>query len=687
MTDALRSDLGVALAPRTAAVVGATDRRAGLQLWLSLSVGAETVAVHRSGRAADGARVVARAEDLPFAPDVCALAVGPGAIVAAAREAIAAGARLLVVPGLGPEDGEPGVAARAELGELCTASNVPLVGPNCMGVAVPGGASAWLGTVPHDDLRPGGVACVVHSGSLGEALLHAGPRFGLRVVVSSGNEIGRDAADWLATLVADDRTTVIGLALEAIRRPAAFADALALAASAGKPVIVLASGRSQAASPRGARALGRGRRLGAGGGGAVRGTRGDHRGRRAGLARAPRGVRRRPATARQRAWSPSRTRVARAASSPTPPRARASRVAPLPADLADALAAAHPGLPPGNPVDYWAVGPAEELAPALARTLAGHAEIDGLLLVAEQSLRYGPGEQPVARAAVDAAIAAAAEGALRSGRRLRHGRRRPRVAARGGRGRRAGAQGRRPGVARDRRPGSLAPPCPRDDRPGRGTVAARARRRDRAPVGAREPRGARALRHRRTARARGLDARRGGRRRASARDVRRRQAPRARPQGARRRSRARLCDPRRRSGRGRAHRLSRCWCARTCAAVRTCCAGSCATRRSARWSSAASAARSQRRSPRRRSPRSHRSTEDEALALVRSSPALAQGLHSKDQAAAASVLVALGRLAAHRPDVVAIDINPLRVSDGTATALDALIVLGAIDEETPWISG
>jgi hypothetical protein len=79
--------------------------------------------------------------------------------------------------------------------------------------------------------------------------------------------------------------------------------------------------------------------------------------------------------------------------------------------------------------------------------------------------------------------------------------------------------------------------------------------------------------------------------------------------------------------------------------------------------------------------------EDEALALVRSSPALAHGLHSRDQAAAASVLVALGRLAAHRPDVVAIDINPLRVSDGTATALDALIVLGAIDEETPWISG
>ena len=138
MTDALRSDLGVALAPRTAAVVGATDRRAGLQLWLSLSVGAETVAVHRSGRAADGARVVARAEDLPFAPDVCALAVGPGAIVAAAREAIAAGARLLVVPGLGPEDGEPGATARAELGELCIGLERSPRGPELHGRRRPG---------------------------------------------------------------------------------------------------------------------------------------------------------------------------------------------------------------------------------------------------------------------------------------------------------------------------------------------------------------------------------------------------------------------------------------------------------------------------------------------------------------------------------------------------------------------
>ena len=685
MTDALRSDLGVALAPRTAAVVGATDRRAGLQLWLSLSVGAETVAVHRSGRAADGARVVARAEDLPFAPDVCALAVGPAAIVAAAREAIAAGARLLVVPGLGPEDGEPGATARAELGELCTASNVPLVGPNCMGVAVPGGASAWLGTVPHDDLRPGGVACVVHSGSLGEALLHAGPRFGLRVVVSSGNEVGRDAADWLATLVADDRTTVIGLALEAIRRPAAFGDALALAASAGKPVIVLASGRSQAA---GRAAL-------------------AHSGAVVGSAQAVAalcaahgaitvgdvpdwlehleafGAGPRPRGNRMVALTNSGGEgglVADAAES------AGLTVGPLPADLADALAAAHPGLPPGNPVDYWAVGPAEELAPALARTLAGHAEIDGLLLVAEQSLRYGPGEQPVARAAVDAAIAAAAEGGFAA------------VVA-------CGTADADPESLRAA--GAAGVPVLKGDGPALRAIGALARWRPRARATI-DPGEAPSLPeldgatgHLSEHESRAVLARygiAGPRERVASTPDEAADAARAlgtsvvvKRHGPAHKERAGgvvlgCATPE--ATRAAAERIGvpvlvcedlRGGADLLCGVVRdaqigplvVCGIGGSLAEALAETTVAALAPLA----------------EDEALALVRSSPALAQGLHSKDQAAAASVLVALGRLAAHRPDVVAIDINPLRVSDGTATALDALIVLGAIDEETPWISG
>ncbi len=73
-------------------------------------------------------------------------------------------------------------------------------------------------------------------------------------------------------------------------------------------------------------------------------------------------------------------------------------------------------------------------------------------------------------------------------------------------------------------------------------------------------------------------------------------------------------------------------------------------------------------------------------ALVRSCGPLGGALDEPAQHAVADVLVALGRLAAHRPEVAAIDINPLRVPDGGAIALDALIVLEHTAKETQWIS-
>ena len=96
------------------------------------------------------------------------------------------------------------------------------VGPNCMGVACPGGPSTWIGTVP-DTFLPGHVAVVVQSGSVGDAFIACGPRIGFRCVVSSGGEASRDAADLLAFLAEDDGTQAIGLFLETVRRPGAFA--------------------------------------------------------------------------------------------------------------------------------------------------------------------------------------------------------------------------------------------------------------------------------------------------------------------------------------------------------------------------------------------------------------------------------------------------------------------------------
>jgi acetyltransferase len=118
-----------------------------------------------------------------------------------------------------------------------------------MGIATPGGLSLWLGTVEGPDaFVPGHVACIAHSGSIGEAFLAAGPRVGFRTVVSAGGELSRDIADFVGYLAGDEATRAIGLFVETIRRPDAFAEALARAADAGKPVVCLKVGRSQAAA-------------------------------------------------------------------------------------------------------------------------------------------------------------------------------------------------------------------------------------------------------------------------------------------------------------------------------------------------------------------------------------------------------------------------------------------------------
>jgi len=89
-------------------------------------------------------------------------------------------------------------------------------------------------------------AVVSQSGPIAEALVCAGPRIGFRAVISCGGEMARDAADLIAFLAADPGTRAIGLFLETVRRPAAFATALETCAIAGKPVVCLNVGSSQA---------------------------------------------------------------------------------------------------------------------------------------------------------------------------------------------------------------------------------------------------------------------------------------------------------------------------------------------------------------------------------------------------------------------------------------------------------
>ena len=121
-----------------------------------------------------------------------------------------------------------------------------MVGPNCMGIATPGGVSLWLGTVEARRGSCPGSACVAHRVDP-EAFLACGPRVGFRTVVSAGGELSR------ASPISSPPGRRRGHARDRpVRRddPATrrLRRALALAAEAGKPVVCLKVGRSQAAA-------------------------------------------------------------------------------------------------------------------------------------------------------------------------------------------------------------------------------------------------------------------------------------------------------------------------------------------------------------------------------------------------------------------------------------------------------
>lgn len=242
--DTLRLGNRDILRPRSVVLIGATTRVPDLVANVQRGEGTTAVGVHPKNRSVDGLTCVPTLSDVPARPDLAVLAIGPRDIEAAFDKAIELGIRSFFVPGLGVEAGEEATDTVARLAKRATESGAAILGHNSFGIAVPNGPSAWLGGIP-ETFRPGGVGIVSQSGSIADAFVALGPRLGFSAVISSGAEMARDAADWIAELAADPATSTIGLFLETVRRPESFRAALRLAAEAGKPVVCLKVGRSE----------------------------------------------------------------------------------------------------------------------------------------------------------------------------------------------------------------------------------------------------------------------------------------------------------------------------------------------------------------------------------------------------------------------------------------------------------
>ncbi|MDQ5875107.1 MAG: CoA-binding protein, partial [Actinomycetota bacterium] len=183
---------------------------------------------------------------LPAPVDLVLLGVPDPALEEQLQAAALCGASSAVIFSSCYEEASPGrPSLGARLAAIAAGAGMALCGNNCMGfVNLEHSLRAGGYRLP-SDLEVGGVTFISHSGSAFSALLHnrRGLRFNL--VVSSGQELVTNAADYLAYALERPTTKAVALLLETVRSPEAFVTCLDEAKRRGIPLVVCKVGRHE----------------------------------------------------------------------------------------------------------------------------------------------------------------------------------------------------------------------------------------------------------------------------------------------------------------------------------------------------------------------------------------------------------------------------------------------------------
>jgi acetyltransferase len=184
-------------------------------------------------------------EALPERPDTVLVALSPLRAAAVVEEAALAGVPAVIVPGGGVvEGGEVAARMQRDVREIAIRHGTALLGPNCMGmVDLTTNAATYIGDV-NPWLPRGGVAGIAQSGSVTDAFIHSGSRIGFSRIIGCGSEVVLDACDFLAYCLDDPETTAVILFLEGFKRPERFLALADRALALGKPIMVVKVGRS-----------------------------------------------------------------------------------------------------------------------------------------------------------------------------------------------------------------------------------------------------------------------------------------------------------------------------------------------------------------------------------------------------------------------------------------------------------
>lgn len=236
------------LEARSVAVVGASARpnSAGYEMIHQLVAGGFEGRISPVNPKYDelgGHRCYPSLDEVPFDVDLAILGVPNAALATELEKAAAAGARSAVIFASGYEGDPSDTTLLDRLRAVAVDNEMTVCGGNCMGFVNFDRRLRALAFAEQEDLEPGPISWITHSGSAFTALLHNDRHLRFNLAVSAGQELTTTIADYLAYAVEQQTTRVVALFLEAVRDPDGFRAALLEAAQRNVPIVALKVGR------------------------------------------------------------------------------------------------------------------------------------------------------------------------------------------------------------------------------------------------------------------------------------------------------------------------------------------------------------------------------------------------------------------------------------------------------------
>ena len=246
--------------PRAVAVVGASDdttKHGYIVLTNIRNTGFQggVYGISRRLSDVDGIPCFPDLQSVAGQVDTAFLAIPAEAAVQAVRDCAAAGLKAVIVGSAGYAESldAGGEARQKELQRIAVEAGIRVVGPNCNGIYnAHHPVSVGFNTSHAKRQTPGGISIFSHSGALFDAMagrlakLPSGLGAGLSLFASAGNEADLSVLDYMEYALTHAPTRVIALLIDSLDDGARFRRLALAAHAAGKPVVALKIGGSEA---------------------------------------------------------------------------------------------------------------------------------------------------------------------------------------------------------------------------------------------------------------------------------------------------------------------------------------------------------------------------------------------------------------------------------------------------------